>query len=354
MKKIIKIALVGLLMSAVLVGCQSKPVDSGKDAITIGLVTDLGGIDDKSFNQGTWEGVKKFAAEAKLPEKNIGFLQSAQEKDYIPNLSQFADQAKTLIVAPGFLFEKAMTEVATNYPEQKFLLIDSIIDLPNVSSAIFAEHEGSFLTGVAAGLKAKAAGQKKLGFIGGMDFGLIQRFEAGFEQGVKAVLPEAEVVVEYAGDFGKPEVGQTLAKKLFDAGAYIVFHAAGNTGNGLISEAKARQEAGKEVWAIGVDIDQYEAGKMENGKSAVLTSMLKKVDVASYEVCKKVAAGEFKGGKDSALVFNIANNGVGCELTKGRNLSDDIIAEVEKYSADFKAGKFTISEIPTRIANAKN
>jgi len=348
MMKIFKLALVALLAVGVLVGCTAKPQDE-KCTISIGLVTDLGGIDDKSFNEGTWNGILKFAEENKLADKCRDFLQSNQEADYIPNLSQFADEKRDLVAAPGFLFETAMTEVATKYPDQKFLLIDMVVDLPNVASAVFAEHEGSFLVGIAAGLVAKEAGQNKFGFLGGMDFGLIQRFEAGFETGVKTILPEAEIIVEYAGDFGKPEVGKTLAAKMFDQGAYIIFHAAGGTGNGLHEEAKARREAGKDVWSIGVDVDQYESGKMADGKSAVLTSMLKRVDVASYTVSKMVLDGSFKGGAANVLVFNIKNDGVGAELTKGRNLSDAIIAEVEAWATKAKAGEVTIPEVPSRI-----
>ena len=156
-----------------------------------------------------------------------------------------------------------MGEVAGNNPKQKYLIIDTVVPKPNVASAVFAEHEGSFLVGVAAGLKAKVDGKKVVGFLGGMQFPLIERFQAGFEQGVQAALPEYKswkrgadmslvaddgkfkILVDYAGDFGAPDKGQAIAQKQFNAGAYIIFHAAGGTGNGMIKDAKERSQKGR-------------------------------------------------------------------------------------------------------------
>jgi basic membrane protein A len=310
----------------------------------IGLVTDLGGIDDKSFNQGTWEGVVRFAKTLNLAQgTGYKYLQSSAEADYVPNLSTFADEKLDLIVAPGFLFEKALGEVADKYPNQKMLLIDAVVSKPNVASAVFAEHEGSFLVGVAAGLKAKADGKNTVGFIGGMQFPLIERFQAGFEQGVKAVFPEARILVDYAGDFGAPDKGQALAQKQYNAGAYIIFHAAGGTGNGMIKEAKERSEKGDIRWAIGVDKDQYSDGAYGAGKSAVLTSMMKRVDVAAHDVAKMVHEGKFPGGQ--TLVFALANDGVGIPETNP-NLSADVVAQVREFGKRIASGALKVSEVP--------
>jgi len=312
----------------------------------IGLVTDLGGIDDKSFNQGTWEGVVRFAKTLNLAQgTGYKYLQSSAEADYVPNLSTFADEKLDLIVAPGFLFEKALGEVADKYPNQKMLLIDAVVSKPNVASAVFAEHEGSFLVGVAAGLKAKADGKNTVGFIGGMQFPLIERFQAGFEQGVKAVFPEARILVDYAGDFGAPDKGQALAQKQYNAGAYIIFHAAGGTGNGMIKEAKERSEKGDIRWAIGVDKDQYTDGAYGAGKSAVLTSMMKRVDVAAHDVAKMVHEGKFPGGQ--TLVFSLANDGVGIPQTNP-NLSADVVAQVRDFGKRIASGALKVSEVPAK------
>lgn len=316
----------------------------------VGLVTDVGGIDDKSFNQGTWEGVVKFAQDNKLAKADYKYLQSSAEADYVPNLSTFSDEKLNLIVAPGFLFNNAMAEVAGKYPAQKYLIIDSVVqdkagkNIANVANAVFAEHEGSFLVGVAAALKAKADKKNVLGFLGGMQFPLIEKFQAGFEQGVKAIDPSMKVLVDYAGDFGAPDKGQAIAQKQFNAGAYIIFHAAGGTGNGMIKEAKERSQKGDVRWGIGVDKDQYADG-VYGTKSAVLTSMMKRVDVAAYQVAKLTKDGKFPGGQ--VMVFSLANDGVGIPA-KNPNLSDDIVKKVNEYAAQIKSGKLKVSEVPAK------
>jgi len=328
----------------------------------IGFITDTGGIDDKSFNQSTWEGVLRFAKDYKLPKANYKYLQSSAEADYVPNISAFADEKTNIIIASGFLFEKAITDVSTNYPTSKFLIIDSVVPKANVVSATFAEHEGSFLVGVATGLKAKSAGKDVVGFLGGMQFALIERFQAGFEQGIQAALPEYKswkrqadmslvadggkftILVDYAGDFAAPDKGQAIAQKQFNKGAYIIFHAAGGTGNGMIKEAKERQQKGEEKWGIGVDKDQYADG-LYGAKSAVLTSMMKRVDNAAYDVCKMTMEGKFPGGK--TLVFNVANKGVSLP-EKNPNLSDDIVKQVKAFEAKIAAGTLKVSEVPQK------
>ena len=318
----------------------------------IGLVTDIGGIDDKSFNQGTWEGIKRYGMENKLKEgKDVKYLQSSAEADYVPNLTTFADEKLDLIVAPGFLFNNAMAEVATQFPQQKFLIIDSVVKdkagklVANVANAVFAEHEGSFLVGVAAGLKAKADKRAMVGFVGGMQFPLIEKFQAGFEQGVKAVFPECKVVVDYAGSFADPGKGQALAAKQYGAGADVVFTAAGNTGNGVIKEAKERTQKGDARWAIGVDKDQFNDGLYAPGKSAVLTSMMKRADVAAQEVAGMTANGKVPGGQ--VLTFSLKNKGVGIPASNP-NLSPDILKKVAGFEGQIAAGKLTVSEIPKK------
>jgi basic membrane protein A len=217
-----------------------------------------------------------------------------------------------------------------------------VVGKPNVASAVFAEHEGSYLVGVAAALKAKADGKSVLGFLGGMKFPLIEKFQAGFEQGVKAVDPSLKILVDYAGDFAAPDKGQALAQKQFNAGAYIIFHAAGGTGNGMIKEAKERSQKGDVRWAIGVDKDQYSDG-VYGTKSAVLTSMMKRVDVAAYEVSKLTMQGKFPGGQ--VMVFSLSNDGVGIP-EKNPNLSDAIVAKVKEFAVRIKSGALKVSEIP--------
>lgn len=352
MKKLLALFTAVALIASMAVGCAQPATDAaegtetkGKTEINVGLVTDVGGIDDKSFNQGTWEGILAFAKDYQMTEEMYKYVQSKTDADYITNLSTFADEELDLIVAPGFLFGDAMTEVSGRYPNQNFLLIDMVVDAPNVVSAVFAEHEGSYLVGVAAALKAQEAGKDKVGFLGGMDFPLIGKFEAGFEQGVAAVDPNIKVMVEYAGDFGNPAIGQTLAAKMFDAGAYVIYHAAGGTGNGMIKEAKDRVQNGQDVWAIGVDKDQFADGVYEGEKSVILTSMMKRVDTAAYDVSEMVHNGEFKG---QIMVFSLANDGVGIPQANP-NLTEEWVTKINEFAGKVKAGEIKVDEIPTRL-----
>lgn len=325
---------------------EGKMEESKELAIT--LVTDTGGIDDKSFNQTIWEGINKFYMDNSWDLQNARYLQSNTEADYVPNLSSFADEKVDLIVAPGFKFVQAMTEIAANYPEQKFLLIDAVVEAPNVVSAVFSEHEGSFLVGVAAALKAKEAGKDMVGFLGGEDFPLINKFESGFIAGVNAVDPAIKVEIEYAGSFGDIAKGQTLAAKMYDKGCHVIYHAAGGTGNGLFKEAIDRAKNGQDVWACGVDKDQYADGIYEEGKSVVLTSMIKRADVAAYNVAKSVMDGTFEGGK--TLLFDLKIDGVGLP-SENPNLKPEWIEEINKFAEKIKSGELVVDEVPERIKN---
>ena len=317
--------------------------DAMAEDFSVALVTDTGGIDDKSFNQGTWEGILKFAEDTGA---ETVFAQSNSEADYVPNLSTFAEDEHSLIVAAGFLFEGAMTEVAANFPDQNFLLIDSTAEGGNVASALFAEEQGSYLVGVAAGQAAMDAGKDTVGFIGGGDFDLIQKFEAGYEAGVKAINPEFKVLVDYVGDFSDTGKGQSIANKMYDGGAYVIYHAAGGAGNGLLKEAKDRRINGEDVWAIGVDKDQYEDGIYDGTNSAILTSMMKRVDNAAYTVAEMTMNGEFPGGE--VLAFTLANGGVGIPDTNP-NLSDEIVATVKEYADKIIAEEITVPTVPERL-----
>ena len=178
-----------------------------------------------------------------------------------------------------------------------------------------------------------------------MDFDLIQKFEAGFEAGVWAIDPDIEVLVQYAGDFGNAQLGQTVAAKMYDDGAYVIYHAAGGTGNGLFSEAKNRVLNGEDVWAIGVDKDQYEDGIYEGDKSIILTSMMKRVDVASYTVCENVLNEEFT---PEILVFNLANAGVGIP-DENPNLKAEWVTTIDEYATKVISGEIEVPVLPTRL-----
>ena len=350
MNKFTKVGLVALLAATTLAGCGSEDKDSDTCPIRVGFVTDVGGIDDHSFNEGTWNGIKRFAEENDVPEDCIKYLQSKAAADYEPNLPSFADEGYDIVIAAGFLFEESLGNVAKAYPDTNFLVIDTVIDEPNVQSATFKAEQSSYMVGVAAALQAKAQGADMVGFVGGVADPLILAFQAGYEQGVKSVDPNMKIAVDYAGAFDNPGTGTTLTEKQYAAGAAVVYHAAGGTGNGVFAAGIARAEKGEKVWVIGVDSDQYATGiyDKENNKSVALTSALKRVDVAAYNACKEVLDGKFEGKHKEYTV-----NEDGLDIPeKNPNLSKDIVKAVNQAKQDLKDGKIELSTKP-KIANGE-
>ncbi|MGG1553876.1 BMP family lipoprotein [Paenibacillus ferrarius] len=307
--------------------------NSGKD-FKIGMVTDIGGVNDKSFNQSAWEGLTLLKKETSASVKN---LESKSDADYTTNLNQFVKDGYNLTWGIGFLMGDAVKTVATQNPNTKLAIIDNVVDAPNVESVTFSEQEGAFLVGVVAGMTTKT---NKIGFVGGIDIPVIKRFEAGFVAGIKAVNPSATVKINYTGAFDKPDLGKAAAATIYNDGADIIFHAAGSTGNGVFNEAKDRAKNGKKVWVIGVDKDQ----SLEFGDDVTLTSMLKRVDQAVVRVSKDLIAGKFTGGK--TVVLGLKDDGVGLPETSKKNVSADILKKVDEYKAKIISGEVKVPETP--------
>jgi len=314
---------------------------------TVRLLTDPSGIDDKSFNAAAWRGILQYygdtAAKQSMKGKSYDFIASQSQDMYIPNLKQVSDEKYDLVITTGFSFADALGEVAPQYPHQKYLIVDvDWVNHPNVMQATFTEHEGSYLVGVAAALKAKADGIKgpKFGFIGGVPGAVITKFEMGYIQGILSVFPTAKILDYYANDWGKPELAKAQAKNWYDSGVYCIFSAAGFTGSGTIAQAKECRAAGKNVWAIGVDSDQYGDGVYDTAKdkSAVLTSMIKRVEAATVYALKAVKDGTFKGG---VVVFDTKSDGVGFS-ERNAELGKDIVSKVNAVRKDIVSGKIKI------------
>lgn len=341
--------MVTVAMSAsLLVGCKSSGTsaegNSGKDdVLSVGLVTDEGGINDKSFNQTANEGVEKAKKEFGI---NYKYVESAKKEDYEPNLESLIADGSQLTYAIGFQLADAVKTVAENNPEGKFCLIDSVVEADNVKSITFKEEEGSFLMGVIAGLTTKT---NKVGFIGGKDQDTIVKFEAGFAAGVKAVNPEAAEglisadgtasgsTVKYADSFSDTNKGYELGTSLYDAGCDVIYHAAGGVGVGLFQVTQKLREEGKEVWAIGVDKDQ--AKELEQFKDVILSSMMKRVDLATYETAKDMVNGKFEAGN---TVLGIADGGVGMADSTSDNTPQDVIDKAKGYEEEIKNGKINV------------
>ncbi|MDO7907431.1 BMP family ABC transporter substrate-binding protein [Paenibacillus sp. JX-17] len=342
MKKIFSLSLVLLLaVSVMLAGCGKKEESStgtgGSDAasgdkktdVKVGMVTDVGGVNDKSFNQTAWEALQSLETETGAKVK---YLQSKGDADYNPNLNEFIKGGYDLTWGIGFNLADAITKAAEQNPDSKLAIVDSVVDAPNVKSVTFAENEGSYLVGVVAGLMTKT---NKIGFVGGQDSPLIKRFEVGFKAGIAAVNPKAELKVNYTGAFDKSDLGKAAAATMYNDGVDIIFHAAGGTGTGVFNEAISRNKSGQKVWVIGVDKDQ----SLEFGDDVTLTSMVKRVDVAVKKVSQEVIDGTFKGGTET---FSLKDDGVGLAETSTKNVPADVLAKVDEYKQKIISGEIKV------------
>jgi basic membrane protein A len=344
MKKLSIVVLV-LILGAFVFAAGTKDVAPADGRPTIRLLTDATGIDDKSFNAAAWRGIVEFYGDTVERTTHRGTLYdviTAQTQDeYIPNLRNASDDGYDLILVTGFTWADALGEVAPQYPNQNYAIVDvDWVGHPNVMEFIYSEEQGSYLVGLVAALQAKEDGiaNPSFGFIGGVPGSTITKFEMGYLQGVLSVFPNARIYDYYANDWGKPELAKAQAKNWYDMGVYTIFSAAGGTGNGTIAQAKEYRAQGKNVWAIGVDSDQYEDGLYSGTKSAVLTSMLKRVENSSLMVLNAVADGTFKGG---VVQMDMADEGVGYSAANPE-LSASVKAQVEAAKADIISGKIKI------------
>ena len=293
----------------------------------IAMVTDVGGVNDQSFNQSAWEGLKRLEKDLGI---KVAYKESKQDADYAPNMETLTDASYDLIWGIGFLMGDAIKETAEINPDQKYAIIDFSYgdETPqNVACAVFQEEEPSFLVGYIAG---KMTESNKVGFVGGIKFPLIEKFEYGFMAGVKLANPEAEVLRQYAESFTDAAKGKAITNNMYQQGADIVFHASGGVGDGVIEAAK---EKGK--WAIGVDKDQNFLAP-----DNVLTSAMKRVDNAIYDIGKRLSAGEFAGG--NTVVYNLKNDGVGIAPTSDKHVPAEILKEVDDLVAKIKAGEIVV------------
>ncbi|KIL47775.1 BMP family lipoprotein [Jeotgalibacillus campisalis] len=314
---------------------------------TVSMVTDTGGIDDKSFNQSAWEGMQAFGEENGLEEGVDGFkyFQSNNDADYVTNINTAARNDFDLVFGIGFLLTEAIEQVAAQQTDTNFAIVDSVAEGDNVASITFKEHEGSFLVGVAAGLTTES---DKIGFVGGVESDLINKFAAGFKAGVEAVNPDAEIDIQFAGDFNNASRGQQMAAAMYGSGADVIYHAAGGTGNGVFTEAKnlKQQDPDRQVWVIGVDRDQAAEGALEaDGEelNVTLTSMVKRVDIAVQDVSKQAMDGEFPGGE--VIEYGIEEDGISIAETQD-NLSQEILDEIESYQQQILDGEI---EVPSTL-----
>jgi basic membrane protein A and related proteins len=321
--------------------------DGGETAdVRVGVALDIGGLGDKSFNDAADAGVQRAIDEGLISEDSIELLEAnATGSNRDENVVNLADQGFDLIIGVGFAFSEGIAEIAPDYTEQNFAIVDGFAnavneELTNVADLTFKEHEGSYLVGIAAGMQTET---QTVGFLGGQEgTGLIEKFQAGYEAGVQSVCPDCEILVEYIGDstqaFVDPTRGEALSASMYDDGADIIYHAAGQSGLGLFAAA-----ADADQWAIGVDSDQYEVlSDNPEQQEHILTSMLKRVDTAVFDAIQQAVEGSFVAGFQS---FGLAEEGVDY-ADSNPALSDEIKAEMDAAKQAIIAGEITVPEEP--------
>jgi basic membrane protein A and related proteins len=307
------------------------------DGIRVGMVYDIGGRGDQSFNDAAFAGLSRAASELGVEVNDLEPAAGGENRAEL--LRTLAEEGYDLIIGVGFAFEDAIVDVAADFPETTFAIVDAAPEADNIKGLVFAEEEGSFLVGAAAALKSESG---VIGFIGGVEIPLIAKFEAGFIAGAEAVNPDIEIIRQYISQppdfsgFNDPARGGEIANAMFQSGADVVYHAAGGSGGGLFEAAASAGD----VWAIGVDSDQYlTVGAPQNAR--ILTSMLKRVDVAVFGAIEAFVNGDTSGG---VAVYNLSVDGVGYATSGG--FVDDIADQLDELKQRIIDGDITVPDAP--------
>ena len=295
------------------------------------VVFDMGGKFDKSFNEAAYTGAERFKKETGIAYRDFEVTHETQREQAQRNMAR---RGAHIVVGIGFAQASGIEKVAKEFPGTKFVIIDGVVDLPNVQSIVFKEHEGSFLVGMAAAMASKTG---KIGFVGGMDIPLIRKFALGYDEGARYVNPKIEIFQNMTGTtpaaWNDPTRGGELARSQFDRGADVVYAAAGATGVGVLQAAKDKGKL-----AIGVDSNQNHIHP-----GTVLTSMIKRVDLAVYEALKTAKDGTWKPGRRA---IGVADNGVGYSLDQfNRHLiTPEMERRLAQARADIIAGKIKVTD----------
>ncbi|MBX3277890.1 MAG: BMP family ABC transporter substrate-binding protein [Acidobacteria bacterium] len=328
----IGIGLAAAVICITLGGCGLSRAGESDDGLTrVGIVFDIGGKDDRSFNAAAYQGVLRAKRELPITLRDV---EPGDPTSIEPALRAFAQYGYSTTIGVGFAQGPILKQVASDYPQLHFVIIDSVADLPNVASLLFKEHEGSFLVGMIAAYTSKTG---ILGFVGGMDIPLIHKFATGYEEGARYVNPKIRVIRNFVGitdaAWNNPGKGRELANAQYEQGADIIFQAAGNSGLGVFDAAEAY---GK--FAIGVDANQ---NWIKPGY--VLTSMIKRIDNAVFSVIKEEVEGNFRGG---VHVYGLENDGVGYALDEYNKplIPDEVIEKVEAAKREIIAGRIKVTD----------
>lgn len=346
------VALTGVIAVSQMNTHKSTP--TSKAALTAAIITDVGGVDDKSFNQSAWEGLMSWGKENKLQQGRNGYnyFQSKSASDYKTNFQTAVSGKYDVIAGVGYALHNTTVESAKANPSKKYILIDDVdtAKTKNVVSLMFRSEQSSYLAGIAAATKAKNLGDDSVGFVGGVHGNIVDAFEAGYTAGVKSVDPKMKVNVQYADSFTDTAKGQLIANTMIANGQHVIFQAAGAVGNGVFASLKAHNttlnaNSKDKVWVIGVDMDQSDMGKYtskdKKDSNFTLTSSITGVGNGLKMTLKSVQDKKFKGG--TIVAYGLKENGV---ATPTKNMTADEKKAVEKAKKDIIDGKITVPNHP--------
>ena len=353
--KTVSLGLIATATAFVLGACGNNTGGGNDNAeadnkTSVALITDTGGVNDRSFNQSAWEGLEAWGDSKGLTRGTGGFnyFQSATEADYQTNTNQAVAQGFNLIFGIGFGLRNTITETAAQNPDKNFVIIDDVGEGHNVASVTFADNENAFLAGIAAAMQTNT---DRVGFIGGVRGEVIDRFEAGFTAGVHHVNPDIHVDVQYAGSFNDPAQGQAIARAMIASGADVIYQAAGGTGTGVFQEVNSQNslkdaDSKEKIWVIGVDRDQHDEGNYtsRDGKESnfVLVSTIKEVGSAVKSIANLTEEGNFPGGQH--IVYGLKDGGV--DIAKA-NASQEIQEAITKAREQIISGDITVPTTPS-------
>ena len=343
--------IIGLGLAAVAIlslgACSRSSQSSSGSSVKAAIVTDTGGVDDKSFNQSAWEGLQAWGKENKLKKDvDYTYFQSDDESQYATNLDSAQNKGYNLIFGIGYNLHDAVSKAAKSNDKANYVIIDDVIKgQKNVASVLFADNEGAYLAGIAAAMQTKT---NKVGFVGGVESDTITRFETGFKEGVASVNKDIKVETQYVGDYSDAAKGQTIAQSMYSDGVDVIYHAAGGSGKGVFSQAKEINEglaadSSDKVWVIGVDRDQSAEGDYtsKDGKKSnfVLTSTIKEVGT----VVKKISNNQLDGKKFEAKTTTYGLKDKGVDIVT-KSLPDNIKKAVESAKKDIVDGKVKVKD----------
>ncbi|MGL6105901.1 BMP family lipoprotein [Romboutsia sp.] len=324
LKKVVAILASMVMCTSLVTGCSSKPKEEKK--LSIGIVLGEGSVNDQSFNQSTWEGLQQAKKDFRI---NVKYLESKQESDYIQNIETLVDEGTDLIIGVGYQLKPAIEKSAGHYPDMNFAILDETYEkIPaNVIPVVFKEQEAAYLTGIIA---AKMTKTNNVGFIGGLPAPGVVKYHYGYKYGVESTNKDVKVHEQYANTFTDQAKGKAIAKQMYASNVDIILSAAGDSGTGAIEAAKENNQ-----YAIGADRDQSDLAPKN-----IITSALKKLNVASYDLAKMLVEGNFKGGTEK--VYGLKEGAVGLPENTKDHVPQEILDYVNKEAEKVKNGEIKV------------